>query len=191
MDRSYLYDTFARAPIAIERGEGAWVESTDGRRFLDFSGGIAVNVLGHAHPALIAALTAQAGKIWHISNLFGIPGQERLGETLCRASFADKVFFANSGAEAMECVIKTVRRYHYGAGHRERYRIITFAGAFHGRTLTTLAAGGQQKYLEGFGPVAEGFDQVPLGDLKAVEAAIGPETAAILIEPIQGEGGVR
>jgi acetylornithine/N-succinyldiaminopimelate aminotransferase len=191
MDRSHLYDTFARAPIAIERGEGAWVETTDGRRFLDFSGGLAVNVLGHAHPALVAALTAQAGKLWHVSNLFQIPGQARLADTLCAATFADKVFFTNSGAEANECAIKTARRWHFVSGTPERYRFITFAGAFHGRTLATLAAGGQQKYLEGFGPVAEGFDQVPLGDIKAVEATIGPETAAIMIEPIQGEGGVR
>jgi acetylornithine/N-succinyldiaminopimelate aminotransferase len=191
MDRSPLFETFARAPIAFERGEGCWLTTTDGRRVLDFSSGIAVNSLGHAHPRLVAALTEQAGKLWHTSNLFRVPGQERLAATLVANSFADKVFFANSGAEAMECAIKTARRYHFVAGHPERTRIVTFAGAFHGRTLTTLAAAGNPKYLEGFGPVAEGFDQVPLGDLKAVQGAIGPETAAILIEPIQGEGGVR
>jgi acetylornithine/N-succinyldiaminopimelate aminotransferase len=191
MDRSHIYDTFARAPLAFERGEGVWLETADGRRFLDFTGGIAVNSLGHAHPKLVAALTAQAGKLWHVSNLFEVPGQEKLAATLCAHTFADKVFFGNSGTEATECAIKTVRRYHFVAGHPERYRIITFAGAFHGRTLAALAATGNPKYIEGMGPKADGFDQVPLGDIKAVEAAITPETAAILIEPIQGEGGVR
>ena len=191
MTRSHLYDTFARAPIAFERGEGAWVITTDGRRLLDFSGGIAVNSLGHANPKLVAALKAQAEKIWHVSNLFQVPGQEKLANTLAMASHFDKVFFGNSGTEAIECLIKTVRRFHFAAGHPERYRIITFTGAFHGRTLTALAATGNPKYLEGMGPVAGGFDQVPMGDLKAVKAAIGPETAAILVEPIQGEGGVR
>ena len=189
--KSPLYDTFARAPLAFVRGEGVWVETTDGRRFLDFSGGVAVNSLGHAHPALVKALTEQAGRLWHVSNLFQIPEQERLAEKLVRDSFADKVFFGNSGAEAMECAIKTARRYHFAAGHPERTRIVTFAGAFHGRTLATLAAAGNPKYLEGYGAPVEGFDQVALGDLKAVTAAIGPETAAIMIEPIQGEGGVR
>ncbi len=191
MDRSPLYDTFARAPIAFERGEGAWVETTDGRRMLDFSGGVAVNALGHAHPALVKALTEQAAKLWHVSNLYHIPEQEALAEKLTRASFADKVFFGNSGAEAVECAIKTARRYHFVSGHPERTNIITFAGAFHGRTLATLAATGNPKYQEGFGPAPQGFVQVPLGDLKAVEAAVGPETAAIMIEPIQGEGGIR
>jgi len=191
MDRSPLYDTFTRAPIAFARGEGAWLETTDGRRVLDFSGGVAVTALGHAHPALVAALTAQAGKLWHVSNLYRIPEQETFAETLCRLTFADRVFFCNSGAEAVECAIKTARRYQFVNGHPERTRIVTFAGAFHGRTLTTLAATGNPKYLEGFGPPAAGFDQVALGDLKAVEAAVGRETAAIMIEPIQGEGGVR
>ena len=191
MDRSPLFDTFARAPIAFERGEGAWLTTTDGRRMLDFASGIAVNSLGHAHPALVAALKDQAEKLWHVSNLYRIPEQEKFAETLCRATFADKVFFANSGAEAVECALKTARRYHFVEGHPERFRIVTFAGAFHGRTLTALAATGNAKYLEGYGPVAEGFDQVAVGDLEAVKAKIGPETAAILIEPIQGEGGVR
>ena len=189
--KSPLFDTFARAPIAFARGEGTWIETTDGRRLLDFSGGVAVNALGHAHPALVAALTAQAGKLWHVSNLYRIPEQEALAEKLCRESFADKVFFCNSGAEAVECAIKTARRYHFVSGHPERVRIITFAGAFHGRTLATLAATGNPKYQEGFGPPPQGFDQIAAGDLKVVEAAIGPETAAIMIEPIQGEGGVR
>jgi acetylornithine/N-succinyldiaminopimelate aminotransferase len=190
-DRSPLYDTFARAPIAFERGEGAWVITTDGRRLLDFGAGVAVNALGHAHPKLVAALKDQADKIWHTSNLYRIPGQERFAAMLCAASFADKVFFCNSGAEAVEGAIKTARRYQFVSGHPERFRIVTFAGAFHGRTLATLAATGNPKYIEGFGPPVEGFDQVPLGDLKAVEAAVGPETAAIMIEPIQGEGGIR
>ncbi len=191
MDRSPLYDTFARAPLAFARGEGAWVETTDGRRLLDFSGGVAVNALGHAHPALVKALTEQAGRLWHVSNLYRIPEQEALAGKLTALSFADKVFFGNSGAEAVECAIKTARRYHYAAGRPERFAIITFAGAFHGRTLATLAATGNPKYQEGFGPAPAGFVQVPLGDLKAVEAAIGPDTAAIMIEPIQGEGGIR
>jgi acetylornithine/N-succinyldiaminopimelate aminotransferase len=191
MDRSPLYDTFARAPLAFTRGEGAWVETTDGRRLLDFSGGLAVNALGHAHPKLVAALKAQAEKLWHVSNLFRIPEQERLAETLTRASFADKVFFGNSGTEAVECAIKTARRYQFVNGHPERTGFITFTGAFHGRTLTALAATGNPKYLEGMGPAAGGFAQVAHGDIKAVETAIGPETAAIIVEPIQGEGGVR
>ena len=191
MAQSHLYDTFARAPVAFARGDGVWLETTDGRRMLDFAGGVAVNSLGHAHPALVKALTEQAGKLWHVSNLFRIPEQEALAEKLCRETFADKIFFGNSGAEAVECAIKTVRRYQFVNGHPERNRIITFAGAFHGRTLATLAATGNPKYMEGMGPLPEGFDQVPLGDLKAVIAAIGPETAAIMIEPIQGEGGVR
>ncbi len=191
MDRSPLYDTFARAPIAFVRGEGAWVETTDGRKLLDFGGGIAVNALGHAHPALVKALTEQAGRLWHVSNLYRIPEQEALAEKLTALSFADKVFFGNSGAEAVECAIKTARRYHFVGGHPERFEIVTFAGAFHGRTLATLAAAANPKYQEGYDPAPGGFVQVPLGDLKAVEAAIGPHTAAIMIEPIQGEGGIR
>src|SRR5690606_1951429 len=135
MALSHLYDTFARAPIAFARGEGAWLDTTDGRRILRFPGRVAVNALGHAHPALLPALTEQAGKVWHVSNLYRIPEQEALAEKLCRETFADKVFFGNSGAEAVECAIKTVRRYHFANGHPERRRIITFAGAFHGRTL--------------------------------------------------------
>lgn len=191
MSGSALYETFARAPLAFERGEGVWLVTGDGERYLDFAGGIAVNSLGHSHPHLVAALTEQAGKLWHVSNLYEIPGQRRLAERLVEATFADKVFFTNSGAEALECAIKTARRYQYVNGHPERYRIITFEGAFHGRTLATIAAGGQQKYLEGFGPKVEGFDQVPFDDIDAAEKAIGPETAAILVEPTQGEGGIR
>ncbi len=191
MDGGALYETFARAPIAFERGEGCWLVATNGDRYLDFAGGIAVNSLGHCHPHLVSALTAQAAKLWHVSNLYQVPGQERLAERLVANSFADRVFFTNSGAEALECAIKTARRHHYVNGNPERFRIITFEGAFHGRTLATIAAGGQKKYLEGFGPKVEGFDQVPFCDLAAVRAAITAETAAILIEPLQGEGGIR
>jgi len=188
---SALLPTYARAPIAFERGEGAWLEARGGERYLDFGAGIAVNALGHAHPHLVEALTSQAQKLWHTSNLFEIPEGERLGRRLVDATFADVAFFANSGAEANEAAIKMARKYHAAGGHPERYRIVTFEGAFHGRTLATIAAGGQAKYIEGFGPKVDGFDQVPVGDPKALEAAIGPETAALMIEPIQGEGGVR
>ena len=188
---SHLLPTYARVDLAFERGEGAWLIATNGERYLDFTSGVAVNALGHAHPHLVEAITEQAKKLWHVSNLYRIPEAERLAARLCAASFADVVFFANSGAEAMECAIKMARKYQSVSGKPERYRIITFEGAFHGRTLATLAAGGQKKYLEGFGPVVEGFDQVPFADLEATKRAIGPETAAILIEPIMGEGGVR
>ncbi|MGF7008049.1 aspartate aminotransferase family protein [Aminobacter sp. BE322] len=191
MSGSALYETFARAPLAFERGEGSWLVAENGERYLDFAGGIAVNSLGHGHPHLVKALTEQAAKLWHVSNLYEIPGQSRLGERLAEHSFADRVFFTNSGAEALECAIKTARRYHYKNGHPERYRVITFEGAFHGRTLATIAAGGQAKYLEGFGPKVDGFDQVAFDDIDAAEKLIGPETAAILLEPVQGEGGIR
>ena len=188
---SHLLPVFARADLAFERGEGAWLFATNGERYLDFTSGVAVNSLGHAHPHLVAALQEQATKLWHMSNLFKSPDGERLAARLCEQSFADFVFFANSGAEAMECAIKVTRRHHAAKGQPERYRIVTFEGAFHGRTLATLAATGSAKYLEGFGPPLDGFDQVPHGDLEAVKKAIGPHTAGILIEPIQGEGGVR
>jgi acetylornithine/N-succinyldiaminopimelate aminotransferase len=183
--------TFARVDLAFERGEGVWLVTKDGERYLDFTSGVAVNALGHAHPQLVAALTEQAQKVWHVSNLYEIPESERVAARLCAASFADVVFFCNSGAEAVEGAIKTARKYHAVNGQSERYRIITFEGSFHGRTLATLAAGGQRKYLEGFGPVVDGFDQVPFADLEAVKTAIGPATAAIMIEPLMGEGGVR
>ncbi|MFT0858453.1 aspartate aminotransferase family protein [Ancylobacter sp. G4_0304] len=186
-----ILPTYNRVNLVFERGEGAWLFTRDGERYLDFTAGIAVNVLGHAHPHLVAALTEQAGKLWHLSNLFRIEGAERLSRRLVEATFADTMFFTNSGAEALECAIKMARKYQYVSGHPERSRIITFEGAFHGRTLATIAAGGNAKYLEGFGPAMPGFDQVPFGDIEAVKAAIGPETGAILIEPVQGEGGVR
>ena len=186
-----ILPTYNRVDLVFERGEGAWLFTGDGERYLDFTAGIAVNVLGHAHPHLVAALTEQAGKLWHLSNLFRIEGGERLAARLTAATFADTMFFTNSGAEALECAIKMARKYHSASGQPERARIITFEGAFHGRTLATIAAGGNAKYLEGFGPAMPGFDQVPFGDLDAVKAAIGPETGAVLIEPVQGEGGVR
>ncbi len=183
--------TYARQNLVFKEGKGAWLYTEDGTPFLDFGSGVAVNALGHAHPQLVAALTEQAKHLWHTSNLYRVAGQERLAEALVAATFADKVFFCNSGAEACEGAIKAARRYHFVDGAPERWRIITFEGAFHGRTLATIAAGGNAKYLEGFGEPVDGFDQVPFGDLDAVESMIGPETAAIMIEPIQGEGGVR
>ncbi len=186
-----LLPTYNRADVAFVRGEGPYLFAEDGERYLDFGAGIAVNALGHAHPHLVETLREQAGKLWHTSNLYRIPDQEKLAKRLVDATFADTVFFGNSGAEAMECAFKMARRYHYVNGQPERFRIITFEGAFHGRTLATIAAGGQAKYLEGFGPKVEGFDQVPFGDVAALKAAITPETAALVIEPVQGEGGLR
>jgi acetylornithine/N-succinyldiaminopimelate aminotransferase len=183
--------TYQRAEIAFERGEGAYLFATDGRRYLDFACGIAVTGLGHAHPRLVAALTEQARKVWHLSNLYQIPGQQRLAERLVAASFADSVFFCNSGAEAIECGLKMTRKYHDENGALERYRIITVDGAFHGRTLATIAAGGQEKHLKGFDPIVDGFDKVAFGNMNELRAAITGETAAILIEPVQGEGGMR
>jgi acetylornithine/N-succinyldiaminopimelate aminotransferase len=186
-----LMPTYARADLTFEKGEGCWLVSSDGNRYLDFAGGVAVNALGHAHPKLVKAIQKQAEKLWHVSNLFRIKEAETLAEKLVKASFADTVFFCNSGAEAMECAIKMARKYQSVSGHPEKMRIISFEGSFHGRTLATLAAAGAQKYLEGFGPVLEGFDQVPYGDLEAVKKAITPDTGAIIVEPVQGEGGVR
>ncbi len=183
--------TYNRYPVAFERGEGARLYATDGREFIDFGAGIAVNSFGHANPHLVAALKAQADKLWHTSNLYRIPEGERLAERLTRHSFADTVFFNNSGAEAVETAIKTARKFHAARGNPERYRVITFEGAFHGRTLATIAAGGKPQYLDGFGPACPGFDQVEPGDIEAVRKAATEETAAVLIEPVQGEGGIR
>ena len=188
---SALLPTYARSELSFARGEGAFLFTASGDRYLDFASGVAVTALGHAHPHLVEALTSQAKKLWHVSNLHRIPEQERLAERICAATFADRVFFANSGAEAVECSIKVARRYHFKNGAPERYRLITFEGAFHGRTLATIAAGGQAKHLEGFGPPVDGFDKVEALDIMAVEGAIGDETAGILIEPIMGEGGMR
>jgi len=183
--------TYARANLEFERGEGPYLYTADGTRYLDFGAGIAVNVLGYSNPKLIKALVEQANKVWHLSNIYRIPGQEKLARQLIDATFADTVFFTNSGAEALECAIKMARKYHYAGGHPERTDLITFEGAFHGRTLATIAAGGNPKYLEGFGPAMPGFVQAPFGDVKALKAAIGPHTAGVLIEPLQGEGGIR
>ena len=186
-----VMSTYARANLVFERGEGTWLISTTGERYLDFASGVAVNALGHAHPKLIAALTEQAHKVWHTSNLYRVAGQEKLAERLCDVTFADQVFFCNSGAEACEGAIKVARRYHYVNGRPERWRLVTFKGAFHGRTLATIASAGNPKHLEGFGEPAAGFDLVAFGDLEAAEAAIGPNTAGIMVEPVQGEGGVN
>ena len=186
-----ILPTYGRFPYAFERGEGVRVFTEDGEAFLDFGSGVAVNALGHAHPKLVEALTEQASKLWHTSNFYRIPGQEKLAERLVENTFADTVFFCNSGLEAIECSIKMARKYHSAKGDEARYRIVTFEGAFHGRSLAALAAGGQAKHLDGFGPVVDGFDQVATMDIEAVREAVTEETAGILIEPIQGEGGIR
>ncbi len=188
---SAILPTYNPADLAFERGEGAYLFTADGQRFLDFTSGIGVTSLGHAHPHIVAALKEQAGKLWHCSNLYTIPGQQRLAERLVANSFADTVFFCNSGAEAVEAGIKMARRYHHGAGHPERFRIICAENAFHGRTLADISAGGQEKHTQGFGPLVEGFDHVPFANLNELRSAIGAETAAILVEPVQGEGGIR
>jgi acetylornithine/N-succinyldiaminopimelate aminotransferase len=186
-----LMPTYNRADLAFERGEGAWLYTADGRRFLDFGAGIATSSLGHHNAHLVAAISEQAAKVMHVSNLYRVPGAERLAERFVAATFADSVFFCNSGAEANEGMVKMIRRAAYDSGHPERYRIICFEGAFHGRTLAMLAATGNAKYLKGFGPVVDGFDHVPFNNLNALRDAIGPETAGIVIEPVQGEGGIR
>ena len=187
---SALYGTYARSPLAFERGEGVRLFSQDGTRYLDFHAGIAVNALGHADPHLVKTMKEAAEKVWHVSNVFTIPEQERLAQRLVDATFADSVFFTNSGAEAVECAIKTARHYFWAKGETDRSEIIAFTGSFHGRTMATIAAAGNPHYVEGFGPPLEGFVHVAPGDLKAVEAVITPKTCAILIEPVQGEGGV-
>ncbi len=186
-----LMPTYNRIDIAFERGEGCWLFAEDGRRYLDFAAGIAVNALGHCHPKLVAALEEQGRKLWHTSNLYRIPQAERLAERLCANSFAEQVFFTNSGVEAVECGIKLVRKYHDETGQPQRWRIIGCQGAFHGRTLTTLAAAGNEKYLAGFEPQVPGFDHTAFGNMNEIRAAVTDETAAILVEPIQGEGGIR
>lgn len=186
-----LMDTYSPPNLDFERGEGAYLIEKSGEKYLDFISGIAVNALGHAHPKAVAALKDQAEKLWHTSNMFRVPGQIELAEKYCRDSFADRVFFTNSGTEAVECALKSARHYHFANGRPDRYRIITFTGAFHGRSYGGINAGGNPKYLEGFGPAMEGFDQVEFGDHEALKAAVTEETAAILVEPVQGEGGVR
>jgi len=188
---SALVQNYARIDVAFERGEGAYLYANDGRRFLDFASGIGVTSLGHAHPEVTKALKDQADKVWHVSNLYNIDPQTRLAERLVAHSFADRAFFCNSGAEAVEASFKMARIYHNTNEDTARYRVITAANAFHGRTLATIAAGGQAKHLDGFGPRVDGFDQIALNDLKAAKAAVGPETAAIIVEPVQGEGGIH
>ncbi len=187
-----LMDTYAPPPLVFDHGKGVYLFTEKGEQYLDFISGIAVNTLGHAHPKAVAALKGQADKLWHLSNMFKVPGQVELANKYIEATgWARRVFFTNSGTEAMECALKTARKYHYVTGQPERYRIITFTGAFHGRTYGSINAGGNPKYLEGFGPAMAGFDQVPFGDLEAVKQTITEETAAIVVEPVQGEGGVR
>ena len=186
-----LLPTYNRTDIAFVRGEGSYLFAEDGKRYLDFGAGIAVNAFGHANPVLIGALSEQAGKLWHTSNLYRVPGQESLSRKLVANTFADTVFFTNSGTEAIELAIKMARRHHFVNGAPERFHIVSFEGAFHGRTMAAINAGGNEKYLEGFGPRMPGFDQVALGDLEALKNVIGPQTAALIIEPLQGEGGVR
>ncbi len=188
---SALVQNYARIDVAFERGEGAYLYANDGRRFLDFASGIGVTSLGHAHPEVTKALKDQADKVWHVSNLYNIDPQTRLAERLVAHSFADRAFFCNSGAEAVEASFKMARIYHNTNEDTARYRVITAANAFHGRTLATIAAGGQAKHLDGFGPRVDGFDQIALNDLKAAKATVGPETAAIIVEPVQGEGGIH
>lgn len=182
--------TYNRSPLSFVRGDGAWLETEAGDKYLDFTTGIAVNSLGHGHPKLVAALQEQAEKLWHVSNLYTVPEQQALATTLTELTFAEKVFFCNSGAEAIEGSIKTARKYFADKGDNDRFEIICFGGAFHGRTLGALAATGNAAYLDGFGPPLPGFKHIDSFDIKAVKAAITPASAAILIEPIQGEGGV-
>lgn len=186
-----LYDAFARVPVHFERGEGVYLYTNEGEQYLDFAAGIAVNSLGHSHPHLVDALKMQAETLWHVSNLYESPQQVALAKRLCDNSFAERVFFTNSGTESLEAAFKTARRWHYDNGSPERIDIITFEGAFHGRSLAAISAGGNPKYMEGFGPKVEGFVSLPFGDHEALKSAVGPTTAAILIEPVQGEGGIR
>ena len=190
MTISAVMPTYARTDLVFERGQGAMLYTADGRSFLDFGSGVAVNALGHAHPHLVQALKAQAEKVWHTSNLYRVAGQEKLAGRLIANSFADTAFFCNSGAEAMECSLKMARKFHQAQGNKEKFRVITVRGAFHGRTLATIAAGGQAKNLDGFAPDVEGFDQVACGNLNEARAAITPQTAAVAVELIQGEGGI-
>ena len=183
--------TYNRAPMAFVSGAGSWLTAEDGSRYLDLGAGIAVNALGHAHPALVKVLTEQAGKLWHVSNLYRIPEQERLANLLVEKTFAQTVFFTNSGTEACELAIKMARRYWYHLNHPDRTEIITFEGAFHGRSTGAIAAAGSEKMVKGFGPLMPGFRSLPWGDHDALRAAITDQTCAVLVEPVQGEGGIR
>lgn len=183
--------TYNRAPLTFVKGEGSWLIEADGRRFLDLGSGIAVNALGHAHPSLVDALTSQAQSLWHVSNLYEIPQQQALADKLVAETFADTVFFTNSGTEACELAVKMARKYHFEQGQPEKVEIITFEGSFHGRSSAGIAAAGSEKMTKGFGPLLPGFVHLPWGDAEAVEAAIDETTAAVLVEPVQGEGGIR
>ena len=187
----HIMGVYNRAPLAFERGRGAWLYTADGEAYLDCVGGIAVTGLGHAHPKVVQALKDQAEKLWHVSNIFRIPGQEALATKLCEATFADAVFFTNSGTEAVECALKAARKYHWANGEPDRIEVLGFDGAFHGRSYAAVFAAGNPSYTEGFGPALPGYARLPFGDLAAVEAAIGPKTAAVILEPVQGEGGAR
>ena len=190
-NRKHIMPVYAPPPIALERGEGVRLYDEDGNAYLDFVAGIAVNALGHSHPKMVEVLQEQAGKLWHTSNMFRVPAGEELAAKMCRDTFADRVFFTNSGTESVECAIKAARKYHWANDDAERFEIVTFSGAFHGRSLGAINAGGNPKYLEGFGPALPGFTQVEFGDHDALDAAMSEKTAAILVEPVQGEGGVR
>ena len=189
---SSVLPTYSRAPLSFVKGEGSWLIEADGRRFLDLGAGIAVNALGHAHPALVDALTEQSSALWHVSNLYHIPAQQKLADTLVDATFADTVFFTNSGTESCELAVKMARKYFYDAGAPERVDILTFSGSFHGRSSAGIAAAGSEKMTKGFGPLLPGFVHLDFGDHEALKAAAASDTAAaILIEPVQGEGGIR
>jgi len=188
---SSVLPTYSRAPLSFVSGQGSWLIEADGRRFLDLGAGIAVNALGHAHPALVEALTAQAGTLWHTSNLYQIPQQQALADKLVDNSFADTVFFTNSGTESCELAVKMARKYFYDKGQPERVEIITFSGSFHGRSSAGIAAAGSEKMTKGFGPLLPGFVHLEFGDHDALRAAITDKTAGILVEPVQGEGGIR
>ncbi len=189
--RQHIMPVYRPPEEAFERGEGVHLFTQDGKEYLDFIAGIAVSALGHAHPAMVEALQTQAGKLWHTSNMFRVPAAEELADKMCRDTFADRVFFTNSGTEAVECALKTARKFHWSKGDEERMEIITFTGAFHGRSLGAINAGGNPNYLKGFGPPLPGFTQVEWGDMPALKNAMSDKTAAVFIEPVQGEGGVR
>lgn len=189
--RQHIMPVYRPPEEAFERGDGVRLTTDSGKSYLDFVGGIAVSALGHSHPAMVEALQTQAGKLWHTSNMFRVPAGEELSRKMCERTFADRVFFTNSGTEAIECALKTARKYHWAKGDTERYEIVSFTGAFHGRSLGAINAGGNPKYLEGFGPPLPGFVHIEFGDHDALDAAVTEKTAAVLVEPVQGEGGVR
>jgi acetylornithine/N-succinyldiaminopimelate aminotransferase len=189
-DKRALLNTYNRAPLSFVKGKGVWLTDKEGKKYLDFAAGIAVNSLGHGHPKLVKALIEQGKKLWHTSNIYEIPNQEKLASLLTEVSFAEKIFFTNSGAESLECAIKIARRYFFHSGEREKNKIITLKGSFHGRTISTIAAAGSKKLLEGFGPKAPGFESINLNDLQSLEEKISRSTCGILIEPILGEGGI-